>query len=249
MENEQKRDEHEVVDGMDATEKEVERRNLEQEAEPVRYDVDEADLVVPSPDPVSVNPAEYTDADAKAVAEETVTSGRPVDVANVEDVYVTPSPAERMASSARMQAGAAAGAFRRGELMGEVAIDESANGDDRLIALLSYATQILIPFVMPALVLLSESSKKRPYQRFHAVQSLALVSVLIVLAIFVAVSTAVISIVPVIGWLAAILVGCLSPIAVLMAWFALVYYGYQAYQGKRFAIPGLTSFLRDQGWV
>jgi hypothetical protein len=34
-----------------------------------------------------------------------------------------------------------------------------------------------------------------------------------------------------------------------MAWFALVYYGYQAYQGKRFAIPGLTSFLRDQGWV
>jgi uncharacterized membrane protein len=250
MDNEQKQDNREeVVNGMDVTEKELMRRNMERESEQVTYDVDEADLVVSRSETVQANPAEYTDADARAVEEETVTSGRPVDVTNVEDVYVTPSPAERMASSARTQAGAAATAFRRGELMREVAIDESANGDDRLIALLSYATQILIPFVMPALVLLSESSKKRPYQRFHAVQSLALVAVLTVLAIFVAVGTAVISIVPVIGWAVALLVGCLSPIAVLMAWFALVYYGYQAYQGKRFAIPGLTSFLRDQGWV
>jgi hypothetical protein len=24
--------------------------------------------------------------------------------------------------------------------------------------------------------------------------------------------------------------------------------GFQAYKGRRFAIPGLTSFLRDQNW-
>ncbi|MEZ4636924.1 MAG: hypothetical protein R2856_18540 [Caldilineaceae bacterium] len=72
---------------------------------------------------------------------------------------------------------------------------------------------------------------------------------LIVLGIFVAVGTAIIGFIPVIGWLAALVVGCLSPIAVLMAWFAMVYYGYQAYQGKRFAIPGLTAFLKDQGWI
>jgi uncharacterized membrane protein len=45
------------------------------------------------------------------------------------------------------------------------------------------------------------------------------------------------------------LVLCLSPIAYFMAVIALLYYGYQAYQGKRFAIPGLTGFLRDQGWI
>ena len=29
----------------------------------------------------------------------------------------------------------------------------------------------------------------------------------------------------------------------------MLYYGYQAYKGRRFAIPGLTSFLTDQGWL
>ena len=35
----------------------------------------------------------------------------------------------------------------------------------------------------------------------------------------------------------------------LKLFLALAYYGYQAYQGKRFAIPGLTSFLQDQNWI
>ncbi len=55
--------------------------------------------------------------------------------------------------------------------------------------------------------------------------------------------------VPVIGWLIVSVVFCLTLLLVLMAFLALVYYGYQAYQGKRFAIPGLTSFLQDQNWI
>ena len=54
---------------------------------------------------------------------------------------------------------------------------------------------------------------------------------------------------PVIGWLIVSVVFCLTLLLVLMAFLALVYYGYQAYQGKRFAIPGLTSFLQDQNWI
>ena len=69
----------------------------------------------------------------------------------------------------------AADAFRRGEIMQNSEIDVLADSDDRLIALLSYATQIVIPVIMPIIVLLSESSKKRPFQRYHAVQSLAFV--------------------------------------------------------------------------
>ncbi|NJN84208.1 MAG: DUF4870 domain-containing protein [Caldilineaceae bacterium] len=156
---------------------------------------------------------------------------------------------ERVAGTALGQANEAAGAFRRGELMQEAALDVGASGDDRLIAMLSYVTQIVIPVVMPVIVLLSESSKKRSFQRYHAVQSLAMMITLIALGGALTIATAVIQIIPFIGQVIGLLVLCLSPIAYLMVLVALFYYGYQAYQGKRFAIPGLTSFLRDQGWL
>jgi len=146
-------------------------------------------------------------------------------------------------------AGTAADSLRRGELMGDAAVDPEASSDDRLIALLSYASQIFIPLIMPLIVLISESSKKRPFQRYHAVQSLALS--LAFMAIFAAagVGAAIVSFVPIIGWLVGIAIFCLTPIAYMMAVVAMIYYGYQAYQGKRFAIPGLTTFLKDQGWI
>lgn len=160
-----------------------------------------------------------------------------------------PGPAERIASNAREQATAAADALRRGEFMRDAAVDPEADNDDRLIALLCYLTQMVIPLVMPVLVLLSESSKKRPFQRFHALQSLALVSLFVLLSLLVTIGTAIIAWIPVVGWVIGLVVLCLSPIAVLMGYFAVGYYGFQAYQGKRFGIPGLTSFLKDQGWL
>lgn len=167
----------------------------------------------------------------------------------VENVSEEPTPAERVASAAREQAEEAAEALRRGEFMRDVEIDPNADSDDRLIAMLCYASQILIPGIMPILVLLSESSRDRPFQRYHAVQSLALMVVFVLIALAVSVGTFILSWIPIIGWLVGLAVLCLSPIAVLMAYIALVYYGYQAYQGKRFAIPGLTTFLKDQGWL
>jgi len=184
------------------------------------------DEVQPTPEPV-------------AVAVENVVHG----------VSDAPSPAERMASNAKEQATAAADALRRGEFMRDAAVDPEADNDDKLIALLCYVTQMVIPLVMPVLVLMSESSKKRPFQRFHAVQSLALVSLFVLLSLLVTVGTAIVSFIPVVGWLIGLAVLCLSPIAVLMGYFAVGYYGFQSYQGKRFGIPGLTTFLKDQGWL
>lgn len=160
-----------------------------------------------------------------------------------------PNAAERAAGVAREQAGQAADAFRRGEFMHDAFVDEAASSDDRLIALLCYATQVIIPTIMPVIVLLSESSKRRPFQRYHAVQSLALSLVFIALFAAAWVGSAIMQVIPVVGFLVFMLVCCLTPIGYLMAVVAQVYYGFQAYQGKRFAIPGLTSFLRDQGWV
>ena len=160
-----------------------------------------------------------------------------------------PTIFEKAVDTAREQAGAAADSLRRGELMSAAAVDPEANSDDRLIALLAYVSQIFIPLIMPIIILVSESSKKRPFQRYHAVQSLALA--LLFMALFVAgsIGAAIASAIPFIGWVVGLALVCLMPIGYMMALVAMVYYGYQAYKGKRFAIPGLTSFLQDQGWI
>ena len=196
--------------------------------------------------------AEMADTEAAGAVEEEEGSEEAARVPleeNEETEEAAPTPAEQFADSARTQAGAAAGALRRGEFMHDSAVDPSADHDDRLIALLCYVTQVLIPLIMPVIVLLSASSKKRPFQRFHAVQSLALSLTFILFGLLMGIGSTIMALVPVIGWLVVSVVFCLSPVLALMGFLALAYYGYQAYQGKRFAIPGLTSFLQDQNWI
>lgn len=96
--------------------------------------------------------------------------------------------------------------------------------DDKLWSALSY---ILSPIV-PIILLLMEDKKNRPYIRFHAVQSLAVGIVLIIL-------------VPI---LATLTFGCGS-----ILWLVMFYWGYKAYQGAMFEIPVVTNFIRSQGWV
>jgi uncharacterized membrane protein len=173
----------------------------------------------------------------------------PVERTPVTPLPVEQTPVEKLASDAYAHTTEAAGALRRGQIMQNSEIDALADSDDRLIALLSYATQILIPVVMPIIVLLSESSKKRPFQRYHAMQSLALVVLFWGLIVLTAMVTTVMQIVPFIGFMIGLMMACMVP----LAWFAqammLLYYGFQSYKGRRFAVPGLTSFLRDQGWL
>ena len=161
--------------------------------------------------------------------------------------------AEKAAGVAKEQATIAADALRRGELMQETSLDPTASKDDRLIGLLCYLSQIVIPLALPILVLLSASSQKRVFQRYHAVQSLALSGLFVLFGAAAVTSSLVLQIVPIIGQILGgmifLLTLCLLPIATLMYWVAHLYYGYHAYQGKRFAIPGLTSLLRDQGWI
>lgn len=152
---------------------------------------------------------------------------------------------QRMADTAARQVGEAADAFRRGEFMRDATVDPEADQDDRLVAMLAY----VVPVLLPIIVLLSESSKKRSFQHYHAVQSLGLTIGMTLLSIALALGTAILQIVPIIGWLVGVLMFCLSPILFLMGIVAIFYYGYQAYQGKRFTIPAVTSYLHDQGWL
>lgn len=160
-----------------------------------------------------------------------------------------PTAAERIASGAYEHGAEAADALRRGELAQYSTVDPLADSDDRLIALLSYVTQIVIPVIMPVIVLVSESSNKRPFQRYHAVQSLAFACVFWSLAVLVGVGTVIIQIIPLVGMLVGLMAFCMAPIGWFASVLLLLYYGLQAYKGRRFAIPGLTSFLRDQNWL
>lgn len=106
--------------------------------------------------------------------------------------------------------------------------------NDKLMAALSYP----IPLVA-IIILIAEDMKERPFQKYHAVQALAVNIVL---------------------WAGIILLGCIlgalsffigglcGTIPVLL-WFVTLYWAYEAYQGKYIEIPWLTDFLKGQSWL
>ncbi len=152
---------------------------------------------------------------------------------------------QRFAETAGQQMNDAADAIRRGEFMSDSVVDGTADSDDKLVALLCY----IVPILLPVIVLLSESSQKRPFQRYHAVQSLGFSGLAIVLGVVLSIATGILQIIPIVGMVVGALMFCLSPILFLMAVVAAFYYGFQAYQGKRFAIPVVTNFMVNQGWL
>jgi uncharacterized membrane protein len=117
------------------------------------------------------------------------------------------------------------------ELKGEIAMAQemgpAPEGDltdqDKLMAALSYP----IPIVA-IIILLVEDMKNRPFQKFHAVQALAVNIVLWVVIMITSVFTCGIT---------------------LLLWFVTLYWAYLAYQGKYFNIPVITDFIKGQGWV
>ncbi len=101
-------------------------------------------------------------------------------------------------------------------------VNPDVTSDDKLWGLLSY---LLTPIV-PAIILLMEDKKNRPFMRYHAIQALALFVIEFVLS--------------------AILIGvCVVPIYII----ALIYYAIKAYQGELVVIPWLTDFMKKQGWL
>ena len=152
---------------------------------------------------------------------------------------------ERFADSASRQMNEAADAIRRGEFISDSVVDPSADADDKLVGLLAY----LVPVLLPIIVLLSEASQKRPFQRYHAVQSLGLTGGLILISLALGLAGAIVGIIPVINVVFSILMFCITPILIIMGIVAMVYYGLQAYKGNRFAIPVVTAFLSNQGWI
>ena len=96
--------------------------------------------------------------------------------------------------------------------------------DDRLWSALAYVFSPLVPI----LLFLMEDKKNRPFIRAHNAQALVLGIVLIVLTPIIATLT----------------FGLGSLLWLLMLWYA-----YQAYQGKQINVPVISDFVRKQGWA
>jgi uncharacterized membrane protein len=124
--------------------------------------------------------------------------------------------------------------------------DPLATSDDKLLAAIAYGSQLIFPlgFVVPVILLISETSKQRAFQRYHAVQSLALgIGIWVLLGALSIMAT--IAAASIIG----ILCLCFIGPAMILIWLLPLYYALLALNGKRFRIPGLTQFLEDQRWL
>jgi len=98
--------------------------------------------------------------------------------------------------------------------------------DDKLWALLSYIFAPIISLIM----LLIEEKKNRPFLKFHAVQSLILGIIEVILYVA-------------LGW---IFVGfCLG----LLLWAYMIYVGVKAYGGETVNVPLITNMVKKNNWA
>ena len=111
--------------------------------------------------------------------------------------------------------------------MSQEPVSPEITSDDKLWALLAYIFSPLIPIIL----MLMEDKKNRPFIKAHNAQALVLGIIEVILYV-------------VLGWV--FFIGlCLG----LLLWFAMIYWGFQAYSGKYVTIPVVTDFCKNQGWA
>lgn len=118
----------------------------------------------------------------------------------------------------------------------------SAGENERLLAGLSYVSQIILPAVLPVVLLVSQDTKNSRFLRYHAIQSVAVLIASIVYYLAATVAYAVVS---------AVLpcLGCILWLLFLVPAAAMVYLGYKAFRGDYVEIPWFTAFLRRNAWL
>jgi uncharacterized membrane protein len=115
----------------------------------------------------------------------------------------------------------------------------SVSDNDKLMAALGYVIGVIVP-----LIILLTDAKNRPFQRYHAVQSLGISAATVVLSIVMCILQIIIGMIPVIQVLS-----CLLSFWFILPLVVMLYYAYKAYQGEMFVVPVLTDFLKQQKWL
>ncbi len=99
--------------------------------------------------------------------------------------------------------------------------------DDRLWAALGYPI-----WIVALILLLIEEKQKRPFIKFHAVQSLVLNAAIVIVGAI----------------LTAITMG-FGGMCYGLFWLVTIWPAIEAYNGKWLNIPLITDFIKKQGWV
>ncbi len=110
--------------------------------------------------------------------------------------------------------------------MSQAPMSSDVTSDDKLWSLLAYIFTPLIPII----ILLMQDKKDRPFIRAHNAQALAVGVINLVLGVA-------------LGW--TLILSCVP----LLVWFACIYWGIQAFNGKYVEIPVVTNFVKGQGWA
>ena len=129
------------------------------------------------------------------------------------------------------------------------ALDESgsvgpsmAKDTERLLAGLAYISQIVLPGVLPAILLLAADSRGNAFVRHHARQSLGLLVASILYYLGASLVYAAASAI-------AGCTACILWVLFLLPAGVIVYYGYLAFRGDLTEIPWLSGFMRQNGWL
>lgn len=97
---------------------------------------------------------------------------------------------------------------------------------DKLMAAIAWVIPILA-----IVILFVEDMKNRPFQKYHAVNSLIFsVAFFVILSILSVVTFG--------------FGGCLG-----ILWFVVIYWAIKAYQGEWVEVPVVTNFAKKQGWI
>lgn len=99
--------------------------------------------------------------------------------------------------------------------------------DDKLWAALAYVFSPVVPIIL----MLMEDKKNRPFIKAHNAQALVAGVALYLILTIVSVVT------------------CGIGAILFVLWFVMLYWAYQAYQGKEITIPVITDLCKKQGWA
>jgi uncharacterized membrane protein len=110
--------------------------------------------------------------------------------------------------------------------MGGILLMNDITDQDKLMAALAW-----IFWPVAIVILIAEEMKNRPFQKYHAVNSLAFIVVFSVAGIIITTVT------------------CGIGGVLLFAGLIVFYWAYQAYQGVWVEVPYLTNFAKQQGWI
>ncbi|MGI5915382.1 MAG: hypothetical protein ACOX9A_02910 [Anaerolineae bacterium] len=120
--------------------------------------------------------------------------------------------------------------------------DVPPDDGERLLAGFCYASQAIVPGLLPMVLLLTDQTRHSRYLRDHAAQSLGLLVAGILYYLAATIAFIVLSaIVPCLG--------CVLWLIFSPPMIAFFYYGYQAYMVRPVEIPWLSQFMRRNGWL